>query len=226
MVPDRGPAMNGDVSQRGIETRHRVAAPEKNMSDNPPSHPPILPPAAVLGAGSAAQSTWPTAIGILGIVLGALGSLGGAWGLAPFIMKRMFDLMPKEAAVVKDAIEQSQAWLIASSLVMLILSVLLLVIGIGVLHRRRRIVRLVFIWAVMMILYIPVTAAFQYRMQQSQFEVMAQQSGNAPPMPSGVPMIIGVFSCANTLVLGWALPVFLLIWFRRSRIRAEWMGWS
>ncbi len=143
-----------------------------------------------------------------------------------FIMKRMFDLMPKEAAVVKDSIEQSQAWLIVSSLVMLILSVLLLVIGIGVLRRRRRIVRLIRVWAVLMILYIPVTAAFQYRMQQTQFELMAQQSGGAPPMPSGVPMVISAFSIVVTLVLGWALPVFLLIWFRRSRIRTEWMGWS
>ena len=64
--------------------------------------------------------------------------------------------------------------------------------------------------------------------QMASLDAMTASQGTPMPpgmrtgMMTGVAVMGGVFA----LVLGWALPVFFLIWFSRSAIKAETAEWT
>ena len=102
----------------------------------------------------------------------------------------------------------------------------LLSLGIGVLQRRRWGARMITSWSIAKMLFVLAQGGFNLRMQQFQFEALMEQPGAEAPFD---PMILGTTIGAITMVLGvvwgWALPVFLLIWFHRAAIRSEVAQW-
>ncbi len=54
---------------------------------------------------------------------------------------------------------------------------------------------------------------------------MAQAQGSAPAMPVAFQQTMILFGSALGLIWGWALPVFLIIWFRRQVIKNEVATW-
>ena len=185
--------------------------------------PPIEPGA--LGTGTPAP-TWPKPIGIIAIILGSLGVLGGFWGMvAPKVMATMAANMPPEMAGQFDVMNDFAGWTIASSLAGLVVAVALLVAGIGVLKQRRWGVTAIQAWAAVKMLLVVATSILGYQIFQQTAVTMSQTQG-MQAMPPGVMSTMGALSIGVGLLWGWALPVFLLIWFARRKIKQEVAAWS
>ena len=86
------------------------------------------------------------------------------------------------------------------------------------------------IWSIGKILYAVPAAIIGYLMNVAMFEAMQEAAGSSPaPMPAGffgVLQKLGAAGAVLGLLWFWALPVFLLVWFSRSRIRDEVAGWD
>ncbi len=168
------------------------------------------------------QAGWPGVIGIIAIVFGSLGALLGAWSFAslvflPWLMELAgtgFGLPPPEHM-------RTQA--IFGGVTAVPLGLLLLFAGIATLRRRRRCVRLGVIWAMLKIPVVVAGAAVAVGMQRAQFDSIAAQ---APGMAVPFTGTVIVFTVVLQIILGWSLPVFLLIWFSRRRIKDETAVWS
>ena len=193
------------------------------------------------------RSVWPTVIGIITIIFGSLGAAyNGLCSPAGMIMagafKPMFEDMAQSApgAGMEMQVAQIEAmsrYLPASLVVYLtstILSVLLLIGGIGVLRRRGWSGRTLNIWAILRILQAIPAVIVTYLMNDAMFEAMeeaaASGGGATAQMPSGIFSVmatVGLAAVIIQLLIYWALPVFVLIWFSRRVIReevAEWRG--
>ncbi|UCC32567.1 MAG: hypothetical protein JSU86_09840 [Phycisphaerales bacterium] len=191
-------------------------------SPSQPTTPPRVPGAI---GGQAQPSGWPTAIGVIAIVLGGLGCLGGCWGaVSPLFMGVFVEMVPQSQAAMFDQFQEWGPWITVSSLVAAGLAVLLLADGIGILRHRRWAVRAAYCWAGLKMVYVVASTAWTFTMQQEQFQAMAQQ--NLPGIGGGFFVAMGAFSVGFGIVWGWALPVFFLVWFSLPKIRREVAGWS
>jgi hypothetical protein len=176
------------------------------------------------------RPVWPTVIGIIGIVVGGLGLMGGLWGaIAPFFLKFMASYVPETERATLDVAQRWRGWTIPLSLVSGAVAVALLLAGIALLRRRARARQMCLTWAVAKMLLVLFSTVVGYRIAQQTVELTAQQSTSAPGM---TPVVARQFAEVGTmvglgfgLVWGWALPVFLLIWFGRGRIRDEVARW-
>jgi len=64
-------------------------------------------------------------------------------------------------------------------------------------------------------------------MQERLFEIMGQSSGGIPmPFGGGFYDVMIVVTLVFGLAWGWALPVFLLIWLSRGKIKNDVAGWT
>ncbi len=206
------------------------------MSDLPPeetpAHPPIAPPPAVAAARTKSPCVWPRVLGIVAIVFGSLGVLGGCMGLLFPILQSVFeDAVSKGGGPdIFGTMQGWQGWTLAGSVLGMVISVLLIVEGIGLLRRRPWSIRLGYCWAVLKITFVLVNSIVGYfiqrDIQQAMFQEFANQGTPMPPIGPGFFEIMGAFGIVVGIVWGWALPVFLIVWFSRSKIRAEVADWS
>jgi hypothetical protein len=171
-------------------------------------------------------SSWPKVIGIIAIVLGSLATLGGLLGAASsYITEWGLSMMPAEArtAAMTETIVRWRPWLVATSLCSAAVAVLLIVAGARLVNRRPSAPGLCRNWAILKMIVVLFVAAVTYHVQREQF-------ANVPPagtrgMPAGMPAMMAVFSAAFGVLWGWALPVFMLIWFARRKIKEEVAEW-
>lgn len=176
-----------------------------------PSYPgPMVPPTQ---AGPVYDleppSKWPVVVGIIAIVLSALGLLGGVCGMVMMtVAKPLMQNMPNMPA---GALEITPT-LIATTAVNLGLSVMLLVVGIGFLKRRAWSARLGMVWAIVDIVAVIVNVAVAPRM------AAAQSGGQAEAVGASIGMVCGA-------TFGLVFPVFLLIWLSRAKIKQEVASW-
>ena len=168
------------------------------------------------------MSRWPVVFGITGIITAAFSILGGGCNM---LMPAGMMASITSTAASADLPSSPQPWSSLLNMGDLVLAVLLLVASIGMLRRREWSVRAAVLWgwakSVSAIGGTIVTAIVFRRsipFLQSQLppEVMGPETVRA--------LIVGVV-CIS-LVLGLSTPVFVLIWFRRARIRAEVAGWA
>ncbi len=76
------------------------------------------------------------------------------------------------------------------------------------------------------IAYVLVYAVMNYFTQQATMSITMQQQGPTPvPMGQGFVTAMALMTSCMTVVMGGALPVFFLIWFRREAIRSEVAEW-
>ncbi len=182
------------------------------------------------GADPEQPPVWPKVIGIIAVILGGLGILGGGWALImPFFMDLMMGLMPKGQVPGIESLQMLkdwQGWLAVSSLLMIGLATLLLFVGIGLLKRRRWAVRLGVWWSILKVLFVVAQNVVGLSMQEAQMEALSEQMSNIPGMSSGFISAMAVMGMIVGIAWGWALPVFLLIWFSRAKIKEEVAGWN
>ena len=192
-----------------------------------PSQPPA-PPVQPIGVPAPARpSTWPTAVGIVAIVFGVLGTLGAcSSAMAPALMNLLKDNVPPQQMQGMEAMGEWRGYMLALAVPTLVLALMLLALGVGILKRSRRAAKGVWAWAALKIILVVFSAYLGYMMQQAQFEAMRQ----APAGPGGPPPgFVDFFSRASLafgIIWGWALPVFLLVWFNRRKIRTEVAQWG
>lgn len=178
------------------------------------------------------STIWPTSLGIIVIVFGVMGVLGGCLNLAStmFMTSVMSDLMSDidaTSAATFQIMESVSTSMIGLALFAILMAGWLVSLGIGILRKRPWAPRMAGTWSLAKMLVVFAQSLFGIRMQQAQFEVMAgQNSGPAPFDVQEFAAIISYVGMAFALIWGWALPVFLLLWFRREVIRAEVAGWS
>lgn len=170
-------------------------------------------------------STWPTVIGVIAIVFGAGGILFSLLGLASIVfMEKLIESVDEEQAEMMQAAQGNAGWSIVLTLLGFTLAVMLLAGGIGVAKRRLWGVKVCRIWAILRIIHVLFGTVLGYIAYQKALETMYQQSSGATPMTP--PPIFALLGVCFELVWGMALPVFMLIWFSRSRIKEEIKGWE
>ncbi|MEX0652743.1 MAG: hypothetical protein WD534_17245 [Phycisphaeraceae bacterium] len=199
---------------------------ESALPDTAPTAPPtdrsdyVAPPP---------HRTWPTAIGIIAIIFGSLGALGALWGAAaPFLMEWLFDAMGLQQAEVQAQLEIMRSllwWSVSFSLVSLLLALLLLMAGVQLIRRRRQAGALCWWWAVLKMALVVGGVALGYVAQQQQMELMTAQQQSHQQMAGAVSEAMALFNIAIGLAWGWALPVFMLIWFSRRSVKADVASW-
>ena len=109
---------------------------------------------------------------------------------------------------------------------------MLLVGGIALARRRPWASGTLVAWAVLRIVQAIPAVLVGYFMQMAMFEAMeeaaASSGGGGGGFPTGMSSIMAAFGIVGLvigLLIAWALPAFVLIWFARSRIRAEVAEW-
>lgn len=207
---------------------------DSEQQDVIPSAQPVAPPTQP-GEIAAPQrsANWPIVIGTIAIVLGSGGILVGLWGAAAHLGMRLFEWAMEQSqssAVVGRQVAAMEAWLpwtVVSSLLATAIAILLLLGGIRLTKRRCSSIRLLKFWAVVKIPVVVIRAIAEVFMQESLFEIMSQSpSSTSMPFGGGFLDLMMVIGLVFTLAWGWALPVFLIIWLSRGKIKNEVAGWA
>lgn len=201
------------------------------MSGDPHSFQPVAPfvPPTQPGGIRAPQgaSSWPRIIGIIAIVLGALGILGGLYGmLAPWIVEAIASIMPRGTEGTLDAVVESANWLIVTSIITTGVAALLLVGGVGLVKRRQWGVGTCRAWAVLKMLLVLLNTGVGYFLQQASLAALSEQTPGGAQMPQELVTAMVVVGLIFGIAWGWAFPVFILIWLARGKIKAETSAWS
>lgn len=201
-----------------------------DMQGGPPV-PPMAP-----GPIPQAQPTsrWPKVIGIIAIVLGSLGALGGCLGMfGPMftnMMKDMIENQPGSGQVTAQfaVMEEWATWIVVQKVCELAVGVALILAGAGVLKRRAWAPKAAISWAAVKMLLVIGTSTIAYLQMQTQFDRMFDDPNlqGLPPGFSSFGSVFTVIGVGLTAIWGWALPVFMLIWFSRSKIKAETAQWT
>jgi len=196
-----------------------MAADQVGPSLAPPTDPGEL---AVPGR----LSTWPTVIGVLAIVFGSLATLGGLCGvLGPLVMPGLLQGTGSGAEQMAAA-GKWQVWSIVMNVISMALSILLLVAGIKLSSRRASAATLCTLWAKLKILAVIGFCVLFFFIQRDQLAVTLKGSAGSPGVGEQVVTIAAFGSTVVYLLWGVALPVFMLIWFSRQRIREEVATWQ
>jgi uncharacterized membrane protein HdeD (DUF308 family) len=198
------------------------------LSNIPPSNfePMVMPQS---------QSSWPTVIGIISIVLGSLAALGGVYqAIAPFLMSFASSIVPEndeQAGVMFEAMAKWRFPLLGVGLVALVLGVMLIISGARMVGRHFDASGLHKKWAISKIIYSLIAVAITSMAQMQQMEMIMEQQSQAAGGPGAefvktamlVGMVVGLF-----IGIAWqcAYPIFILIWFSRQKVKNEMQTWS
>ncbi len=202
------------------------------MSSEPPANitPPSAVPPMVPGPLQAMPSApgWPLWLGIVAILVGAMGGLAYLWGVvANALLAGPPTFGMPAAAEVREATRGMRGYAVLSAALGLIPAVLLLVAGIGMVMRRRWSIPLARFWAVAKILVSLPIVAINWKTQVVAFSAITSGStSGAAPMSAGMISFVLWLTVLGGLAIHWALPVFMLIWLARQKVRAYAATWS
>lgn len=207
------------------------ASPGSDPFLNPPPAPPTpLTPPTTPGPLGVPQrpSAWPTVIGILAIILGAIGLLGSVWGtVAPFVGDKLLVPTGTPADTVARTIMEKWKWpTLVTNVLGVVAAVMLLTWGIWMHGRRRSCVRLANAWAIFVLLTTVASAVVGYFATEESFAAIMSSTS----MPAGAPTaaVMKAGALIGALCGGLfqaAPPIFILIWLARGKIRAEVATW-
>ena len=203
------------------------------MTTTGPQIPPPTPMTTptVAGAIPPKPSSWPMVIGVIAIIFGSLATLGGCFGLvSSLFLDQFMSLVPQgEAEEMTSALDGLKPALIISGALTMVLAIVLLIGGIGLLRRRAWGRSTCLTWAVLKIVLVVGGSVLSYIVQQAQFQAMAEDPNMAGSMPGFLPALMqamGVVGLVVGVLWGWALPIFMLIWFSRRKIKVETAQWG
>lgn len=172
-------------------------------------------------------------LGVLCAVFGILGALSGFCGALSSIGQFFLSGMMQGSAVgseTAEAMKRMAPYMFVGGIVNTGLAILLAAGGFGLAARRpwSRTVLLHWSWLKMLGVVLGVVLAFV--MQQAMTQAAAESAASSgQAIPGGFRMMMGLFGGLGlvfSLIWGWALPVFNLIWFNRRAIRNEVQSWS
>jgi len=168
-------------------------------------------------------STGLAILGILGIVLGSLGALSNfVCGVGTMIAVMLFGhMIPDEFATGFPEGAMAIASL-ALGVVNGIVSIMLLIAGIGIMRRRASGVRLYQLWAVVRIVFVLIGAPVTYMTQVASLEAQAESGMGMGGASALVVLPMTIFG----LIWGLLLPVFALFWLRQKAVIDEVAAWS
>lgn len=192
------------------------------MADQHPHYPPTQAGGAVQFAQ---QPSWHIPIGIICIILGGLGVLGGCFGVigAPLMSAFEEELASSGIAHEFGYAEEMTPLTMAMSVVALLVALMLLFVGIGIVQRRKSVVSSARAWAVIKMVLVVANVLVQYTLMGDQMDAMV---ADANALISGSTFrIIFIAGSVVGVAWGWALPIFLLVWFSRDKIRAQVADW-
>ena len=202
--------------------------PQPIAPQNMTPPPNAIPPQQPGEIGSPEQTTtWPKVVGVISIVLGSGACLSGGWGFAaPRFMKMMADLLPQDQAAPFTAMQEWSTWILISSSLTILIALVLLVTGIDLVRRRRRGIKLGRIWAVLKMIFAVCGTVIGFVIQKEQFLQMSEQlrQQNAP-IDGSVLVVFGAVGAVFGILWACVYPVFLLIWFSRAKVKAEYVQW-
>ncbi len=198
----------------------------------------MSPPPQQPGEIPAQPSTWPTVLGIISIVLASLGILTNLCGgvaavFMPAIMGAIGDAAPKDDPMIKVQVELAHRFMafnLANAVIVIGLGVILLSAGIGLARRRRTAVGKVKLWAIGRIIWSIPAAYATYVITDESLKMMQQAAADSgKPMPGGgfatFMAAMGPISAAINFAIWCAVPIFMLIWFSRGKIKSETSRW-
>lgn len=164
---------------------------------------------------------WPRTLGTIGIVLGALiflDQIDDLWMQLTWTEEewRLF-FSPELAALMADALRPA-GWQMASALVQMGLGLLLVAGSLGLRRHRRSGVSLCRAWAWLAVVFAIVDIGWAV-------SLLSRHSGTIPGVSVTGWQTATALGIGFALVLLLAYPVFLLAWFGRPRVEAEYSSW-
>ena len=179
------------------------------------------------------RSSWPTVIGIIGIVIAILALLGSGCMMAmPALtgwMRSAFEDQPE----VQKSIDQmlasmgSPGAMVVFAAINLVLAVFLLVGSIKLLKRRRAARSMLMMYAGLEAVRVIVNLVYSMKVQADALAAMSEGADTPQLQAEEMGQTVGLYigGCFG-LIMGLAMPIFLLIWFMRSPIKNEVAGWE
>jgi len=181
------------------------------------------------------RSVWPVILGVLALVFGLAGLLSNLLGavvpifLEGFVSSLTGELSGEAEETVRATMEVTRiwrSWTIGLGLIGALVSGLLFVGGILLLMQRAVSLQLLKVWALARMVMVVVAAFVGFRVQQQTFEALRSTMGaEMDQIPAGFLGVTAMFGTVFSLLFGWALPVFFLIWFARQVVKDEIDGW-
>jgi hypothetical protein len=190
-----------------------------NAMDVPPQPPAVMPP--YMMQPPPRRSGWPVAVGVVSIILSSMGLLCYGCGSFSTLVNPLLPPDLQTAAVTGGYLVYS----VVSYCGSFVLSVWLLISGIGLCGRRGWSGPASLAWAVAKIAFVLmeliVGFAFLPDMVNEMNEMFEETEGPALRVNETVVAIVSVV--LSVIALVW--PVFLAIWFGRTNIRHEVETW-
>ena len=194
---------------------------------------PITPPTDA-GAIPPRKTTWPMVLGIIAIILGSLATLRGCMGIGSSAIFGLFaSAMPEEQAEMMEATKAFAPLIMISSGLTMAIAIILLIGGIGLTKRNPRSPKTCKIWAGLKMVLVVYGSIVTFLSTQAQMEAMQRMLEEDPNTAGMIPgffgtlmAIVGPVILVFAIVWGWALPVFMLIWFSRRKIKDEIAQWG
>jgi hypothetical protein len=191
---------------------------------------PVLTPPRKQGELPRAKTAWPNAVGIVGIVYAILMLMCSCGGLfTPQIFRWQADFeanvgQPDPSTdITADVTEKYQgAYIVAGSLSVLSTTVLL-VSSIALVRRRRWSRAGLLTWIVVEVVLTFANLALHHRVTRDIVTEM-QASGLSDKVSMAWWSMMG--SAIGVSIVGMILPLFLLAWLNRSKIKHEINGWT
>ncbi len=202
--------------------------------DAPPTSPGLLGRVHI-------EPSWPAVLGIMCLVYGILITIVACFSLAaPFIMSAFARLLPPESAAMMGMMQPPRIVVLNSIYYVpaLFINAWLAVLGLKLYHKLPAAPARMRLWSFIKIglelMCGAITFVVTLEVMRHQNEFITQQMSTAPgapPPPNFMASNWFVYSSATfgtlwSLFLGLALPVFLLIWFRRQSVRAYVATWG
>jgi hypothetical protein len=200
----------------------------------PPTSPGLLGRAHI-------EPSWPAVLGIMCLVYGILITIVAGFSLAaPFMMNAFARLMAPESAAMMGMMQPQHIIVINSIYYVpaLFINAWLAVLGLRLHHKLPAAPARMRLWSFIKIglelMCGAITFVVTLEVMRHQNEFITQQMSTAPgapPPPTFMASNWFVYSSASlgalwSLFLGLALPIFLLIWFRRRSVRDYVATWS
>lgn len=200
------------------------------ISIAPGDHPPTFAGAVV--APVHAQSNWPTVIGVLSMVLGALAALNSLWTLffgvfGPWFFESVGVAKDPQFAASYESTRENIVIIVMNGVGSLLLGCLLFYAGLRVNQRRASGVMLSKVWAWCKIAFSIFASITGAMISLEQLDSTKTQM-TSPGVPGFMVNVIGPLMVAMmVLSFLWflAYPVFTLVWFRRPRVREMTATW-
>lgn len=187
---------------------------------------PTMSPPHTRGVMPAQPTSWPHVLGIIGVVISILGILNGLWGaVSPWVMEKFAAAMPQTDVHQAEMMSQWKYWIAGSSAFGLLLAIILLVGSVQLLKRRRSSRATIISWSILKIILAAAASVLVYRMYEDQMEAIKKNPDTAQA-PTGLLDVLGPIAAGFNFAWYVALPVFMLIWFNRKKIKAETSGWN